>query len=522
MAGERIVGMSRRQPTRHLLSVVGHQKMKENDIPINAPPLSSSDDEEGSSSRGNIETTTFKTRVKVGRATRSSKFGKPALTLEHDDIEDDDELAMGGPKAASVPAKKRRAIMDIESRQQSPPKRAKPEDESLRTYGIDNSFHRNSQNKKATIVYGKKSSQEGQTRKNQKVVAKEQSFRQPDPVSPSIDSPMKKFKTRAISPSDLDSPSPTKGFDSSLIDPSQQESPTKRPLSRKKSWRKTKETGVERNRSPDDAADESQAPRFKMPPGLDSSPTPLAETNDGGIFDLVGHDSPFSAAGSRSTSPPVSLEDPVCPLCGEPVAADDLASFRARSGLGFDAQMRFCALHKRRTAREAWEARRYPNIDWGGLEARMAGHADHLRAVLAGDAGNSHFRETLRAQPRKAKEETSLLPGYYGMRGLRSMSEWIVGRLGGLLRERAVTDPQIAARGYTAFVHSVLVPELAVRLIMEDMRCGAARAQDILYESMAMGELLNEDVADVVVTREDDGDEDVGDITVGSVDLTDL
>src|SRR5262249_2532417 len=101
------------------------------------------------------------------------------------------------------------------------------------------------------------------------------------------------------------------------------------------------------------------------------------------------------------------------------------------------------------------------------------------------------------------KSEDNLTPGYYGPRGLRTMSEGIIRRFSTILRRRAVEDRLVSARGYMGYVQAVLVPELTVRLIMEDMKIGSEDARRVLGESVGLGELLSEDVGDVVAANED-------------------
>jgi hypothetical protein len=50
----------------------------------------------------------------------------------------------------------------------------------------------------------------------------------------------------------------------------------------------------------------------------------------------------------------------------------------------------------------------------------------------------------------------------------------------------------------TDYVQNVLVPELAVRLIGEDMAIGAEEARQVMGDSAGLGDLLNEEVEDVV------------------------
>jgi uncharacterized membrane protein len=68
-----------------------------------------------------------------------------------------------------------------------------------------------------------------------------------------------------------------------------------------------------------------------------------------------------------------------------------------------------------------------------------------------------------------------------------------------------VVDRLMAARGFTPYVEYVVVPEVAVKLIMEDMDVEDERAREIMTESLGVGELLSEEIRDVVKRK--DGEE---------------
>lgn len=78
------------------------------------------------------------------------------------------------------------------------------------------------------------------------------------------------------------------------------------------------------------------------------------------------------------------------------------------------------------------------------------------------------------------------------------MSENLIHEFSSVLRKRALEDGLIGARGYTAYLQAVLVPELATRLVMEDMKVGEEEAREILEGSSWVGDMLNDEVADVV------------------------
>lgn len=198
-----------------------------------------------------------------------------------------------------------------------------------------------------------------------------------------------------------------------------------------------------------------------------------------------------------------SSDDSVCPLCKETVDRDLLQSFGNGTWMSLRTQEAFCRTHKRNSAQKTWKERGYPEIDWDELDARLNGHAQFLSRILEG--GESHYGRILGEHISKGKERTLLksqhivAPGYYGPRGLRAVQEHVISKYSSALRRKAVTDRQVSARGYGHYVQAVLVPELVVRLIVEDMSVSPEQARQIMEESVKVGELLNEDIGDTVV-----------------------
>lgn len=74
------------------------------------------------------------------------------------------------------------------------------------------------------------------------------------------------------------------------------------------------------------------------------------------------------------------------------------------------------------------------------------------------------------------------------------------------VRRLAASDKLIASVGVAGYVQAVLAPELAVMLVMEDMRVDEDGARAILRDSKAIGDLLNEEEDEMI--RDEDGDED--------------
>jgi hypothetical protein len=203
---------------------------------------------------------------------------------------------------------------------------------------------------------------------------------------------------------------------------------------------------------------------------------------------------------------------PSCPICGEVVEKSLLDNFSKGKWKGTQmpvaVQDMICRSHKMVSAKASWAENAYPTINWDVLETRLNAHRPLLSQIL--DGKPSYYRDILAKKIKAGQDRTLLtskrvdLPGYYGPRGLRAIQEYVITNFGSHVRSRAARDPTISKRGYGHYVQAVLVPELAVRLIMDDMGVSVEMARTIMEESVGLGELLSEDVPDTVVTRSDD------------------
>ncbi|ROV94622.1 hypothetical protein VPNG_09187 [Cytospora leucostoma] len=233
----------------------------------------------------------------------------------------------------------------------------------------------------------------------------------------------------------------------------------------------------------------SQKPEFKMPEGYDD----FALDTEPMRIDMSINEDPQPAKKAA-----LSPDKASCPMCDEPVDKQWLSEFSKNQRMSIARQAKFCHLHKKRSAKETWAAKGYPDIKWEELRSRIAGKHDILDSLINGKA--SHFGELHREKIESGKNRTLLrtkdylTPGYYGLRGMSVMTETIVEMFSALLRERAPKYKLISARGYTGFVQSVMVPELAVKLIQEDMCLDDEEAaREVMRESMSIGEILNDE-----------------------------
>jgi hypothetical protein len=73
----------------------------------------------------------------------------------------------------------------------------------------------------------------------------------------------------------------------------------------------------------------------------------------------------------------------------------------------------------------------------------------------------------------------------------RSRMDFITRSCSDAIRLYAGSDKFIAARDVSGYVQMVLAPELATRLVMEDMNVDVERAREIMGESTDLGDLLS-------------------------------
>ena len=297
-------------------------------------------------------------------------------------------------------------------------------------------------------------------------------------------------------------PSPKKGL---VVPAGGNSSPTKGSPLRKR----LKESPGRKAFKIEDSPEESR-PKFIIPPLL---PSMKEEDLDG--YEISGASTVDLF--SRSLSPlsdiePLKSSVPVCPMCNEEVDENVLKKFKKiHPGLRMTLRQEnlFCTFHKKKSAAKIWRKKRYPEIDWNGLDERIAKHYKFLRAILQG--GESHYGDIFSQKIKsgqnrtllKSEDDLNLSPGYYGARGLRAMTDNLTWKFSSLLRERSVKDRLISARGHTAYVQAVLVPELAVQLIKDDMGVDVEKARVIMEESISVGELMNEEVGDVVLESDE-------------------
>jgi hypothetical protein len=540
----RHTGLSKNVSVKPLLTA--HKKLADARQQINirepddpaAPPLSDSSDDDATSRRGDIQRTTFGSKAAGAGAKRP-----PYSTRKSS------RTSTGLNNASKRPPESSASDDDIEEPVKKA-KRGKGEKPELGSHFGTNTLRRRAAAPKASYGalkngYSKSakplsdlddSSSHEKPKRVFKPVPPLDDLSSPEKpkgklIVPDVDSdlfntpsPKKTFKAPPQLQVDLDTPSPKKTFkhppplDDSLLDSSPDISKTKATTTtksydpkkaREERLRKKAEKEAMQKRLQALEKDDSPKAVFKMPPPLDSQ-FDLGDLGSGPEPDML---EPELQEPLRDISPAYP-DEAKCPMCGAPVEQELLDKFSSTKYMNISQQHKFCIYHKSKSARQTWVDRGYPDINWSKLNERIAKYHGHMEDILNG--ATSHygtvFSKNVRAGKNRTllKTEQNLKPGYYGSRGLRIMTENLIGHFSSLLRKVAVQDRLVSARGSTSFVQFVLVPELAVRLIMEDMGVKAAKARTIMQESMEIGDLLNEEEEDVVVDVDEDGHNDRG------------
>ncbi|RPA86895.1 hypothetical protein BJ508DRAFT_411051 [Ascobolus immersus RN42] len=198
---------------------------------------------------------------------------------------------------------------------------------------------------------------------------------------------------------------------------------------------------------------------------------------------------------------PKKEEKPKCPICEKELSLSFYKSWGSKAVHKLQKQSEMHAAHEKSDFEKEAVANKYPAVDvnWDKLQKRAAKHMAYLKELTNGKH-ESPFRKAMKSRKKKDIQYT---PGYYGPRGARVLMEQILRVLQDDILAAGQTDRAIAAGGITAFAQCVLVPELGIRLIMEDMKVDSEEAAKIMKATIKMGERLNEDEDDLLEDEEE-------------------
>ncbi|GLA43208.1 hypothetical protein AnigIFM63309_000936 [Aspergillus niger] len=273
----------------------------------------------------------------------------------------------------------------------------------------------------------------------------------------------------------------------------------------------------------------SPKPEFKQPPPMpepndmiSSSSHATSSALDAAVFDdddsSVG--TPLSTASSsfmdelsRYGEAALLDEPAVCPWCKAPVDPGELLRFRAQPKQRMREQRQFCDSHKQSSAEQEWREKGYPEIDWDTFDERISRHFADLETIMVPESA-SFYRNSLDTALKTGQAKNFRLSldgdglekiscGYYGTRGAGKMLQAITARYGRKLRRLAADDQIVKMAGPVGYAQAVLVPELAVRLVKEDMGVNEETARQILRETIDLGEKVNFALNDEVPVPEE-------------------
>lgn len=178
-------------------------------------------------------------------------------------------------------------------------------------------------------------------------------------------------------------------------------------------------------------------------------------------------------------------------------------------------QVQFHNFHQKHSAKTEWRKRKYPTIDWTRLPDRVNALRENIESVIDGTEP-SIYADGLRdlhrgksGQRQKVANEFagdfgSNSVGYYGGRGAQTIGVEVAEMFTSKFLEDAQHDIISAAGGIPMYIQKVIVPEVASRLIAQDMECDLAEARDILGQSADLGQALCEEENDEVHEDEDE------------------
>ncbi|KAK9472486.1 RTC4-like domain-containing protein [Dipodascopsis tothii] len=189
-----------------------------------------------------------------------------------------------------------------------------------------------------------------------------------------------------------------------------------------------------------------------------------------------------------------------CPLCGQRLSAELRERF-ARSKKTVRFAYAVCTAHKREDVVRAASGKNYPSqIDEADVVARAEPHMGTLAAIVR-DEHPSEFRDRARQRAEatagtrqdalgQAADDDDTLPGYYGPRGQGIMLRAVLEALSDTIRRASRTQRWIVKLSVSGYATNVLVPELAVRLIMQDRAISERRARKVMRASAEYGRLM--------------------------------
>jgi len=214
----------------------------------------------------------------------------------------------------------------------------------------------------------------------------------------------------------------------------------------------------------------------------------------------------------NSPSPSPEIEDVgKCKFCNK----DLPEGFDEEPPTAMRARLVYCKRHDDAAVLNWGIKKGYPrSINVTDLDTRIKKLKGEVHRLLSG-GNESQFLAQLKmrvegrlaAQPMiRIRFFEGCLPGYYGPMGAEIIADRMIRDFGKYVSsEKSLVDGVRFCGGPMGFVSSVLVPEVAVRLIMEDMNVNWEEACQIMRDSVIYGDVVNPKVED---SDEDGNSED--------------
>lgn len=194
---------------------------------------------------------------------------------------------------------------------------------------------------------------------------------------------------------------------------------------------------------------------------------------------------------------PRSRKERTCKFCQKLLPP----TFAEEPPIARRARFGYCQRHEDASVLQEGHAQRYPStFDFTDIERRILATIPEIRKLIKRPL-ESEFLTNLRQKISRRTAATPMIqitivnetqPGYYGPRGAELMTEIMMNKLGDYIgQRRELLDTLKFCGGVIGYISSVLVPEVAVRLIMEDKNVEWAEAKKIMKASVAYGNVKN-------------------------------
>ncbi|KAK9494993.1 RTC4-like domain-containing protein [Lipomyces doorenjongii] len=208
-----------------------------------------------------------------------------------------------------------------------------------------------------------------------------------------------------------------------------------------------------------------------------------------------------------------------CPMCGMEVSEAVRDRFKVVSD-SLRRSYAICISHRRESTLADSKGKNYPTeLDESNLAARAEKYVAILSDII-NENRPSIFQEKAKAgalalggrrMDALGQMEDGLgdlLPGYYGLKGNSVLLRVALRSSESAIRRASRRNRWITNVSITGYASAVLVPELAIRLIMEDQNVDEEKAEKIRQESIEYGRVVFGHERDVVDQSDNDQCED--------------